>query len=163
MKELQHPNVITLQHAFYTQGDKVRHSNHSSMRTIVNSSSDSDFFTFYSKTRYIWMWWWTTFPRRSTAFLNTTTRWSSPFLLSWSNCTPINPSEPFPTSTRSAIVIATSSLRTYWWTRKVTPWRSVISVLPSALSEVRSMWATYVPGTIALQNSFSAPQTTLRL
>ena len=24
MKELYHPNVITLKHAFYTQGDKVR-------------------------------------------------------------------------------------------------------------------------------------------
>ena len=24
MKELFHPNVVTLRHAFYTQGDKVR-------------------------------------------------------------------------------------------------------------------------------------------
>ena len=26
MKELYHPNVITLKHAFYTQGDKVSYS-----------------------------------------------------------------------------------------------------------------------------------------
>ena len=25
MKELYHPNIITLKHAFYTQGDKVYH------------------------------------------------------------------------------------------------------------------------------------------
>ena len=41
MKELQHPNVITLQHAFYTQGDKVS-IQQLSIQTVVNSSSDND-------------------------------------------------------------------------------------------------------------------------
>lgn len=140
MKELYHPNVITLRHAFYTQGDKV---------------SDSPFLTLISKMKFTWMLWWTTYLKQSTVCWSTITKWSNPCQCCWSNCTHTSPSAHWPTSMHLESATETSSPRICWLTQPTTFWKSVISDLPNASKKARWMFRTFVQDITDHQNSFS--------